>query len=118
MTIPSTIAAVEDPITLPGWSIRNKSQFLENNQWKNRGHVTSFLLAIKGQPSQISQASGRPIILGNPSVGQVLAASTDSITVPEGLSNRFSYQWKRLSSNGTTFEANIGTNSSQYTLTD
>ena len=117
VTIPSTIAAVEDPITLPGWYIRNKSQFLENNQWKNRGHVTSFLLAIKGQPSQISQASGRPIILGNPSVGQILTASTERITVPEGLSNRFSYQWKRLSSNGTTFEANIGTNSSQYTLT-
>ena len=117
VTIPATAVDVEDPITLPGWYIRNRSQFISSGQWMDRGYDVSYLIAIKGQPSQISQASGRPIISGNPSVGQVLTASTDSITVPEGLTDRYSYQWKRLSNNGATFEANIGTNSSQYTLT-
>ena len=117
VTLPATDVDVEDPITLPGWFIRNKSQFISNDQWMDRGHDVSYLIAIKGQPTQISQASGRPIIGGNPSVGQVLTASTDSITVPEGVAGNFSYQWKRLSSNGSTFEANIGANSSQYTLT-
>ena len=117
VTLPATDVDIEDPITLPGWFIRNKSQFISNDQWMDRGHDVSYLIAIKGQPSQISQASGRPTIGGNPSVGQVFTVSTESITVPEGVSGNFSYQWKRLSSNGATFEADIGTNSSQYTLT-
>ena len=83
----------------------------------DRGHDVSYLIAIKGEPSQIGQASGRPTIAGNPSVGQVMTASTDSITVPEGVTSNFSYQWKRLAGNGSTFEANIGTNSNQYRLT-
>ena len=117
VTLPSTDEDVEDPITLPGWSIRNKSQHLSNNLWMDRGHDVSYLIAIKGEPTQISQASGRPTIGGNPSVGQVLTASTESITVPEGVAGNFSYQWKRLSSNGSTFEADTGTNSGKYTLT-
>ena len=117
VTLPATDEDNEDPITLPGWSIRNRSQHLSNNQWMNRGHDVSYLIAIRGEPSQISQASGRPTIAGNPSVGQVMTASTDSITVPEGVAGNFSYQWKRLAGNGSTFEANIGTNSNQYRLT-
>ena len=118
VTLPVTEEDIEDPITLPGWSIRNKSQFLDNNnQWMDRSYDVAYLIAIKGEPTQISQASGRPTIRGNPSVGQVLTASTESITVPEGVAGNFSYQWKRLSSNGSTLEADIGTNSSKYTLT-
>ena len=117
VTLPSTDEDVEDPITLPGWSIRNRSQFLSNNQWMDRGHDVSYLIAIRGEPSQISQASGRPTISGNPSVGQVMTASTDSIIVPEAVDGNFSYQWKRLAGNGSTFEANVGSNSNQYRLT-
>ena len=117
VNIPVTAADIEDPITLPGWSIRNKSQHISNNQWMDRGHDNAYLIAIKGEPSQINQASGRPTIVGNPSVGQVLTTTIDSITVPEGVVANLSYQWKRLSSNGFTFEADIGTNSNQYTLT-
>ena len=117
VTLPATAEDIEDPISLPGWSIRNRSQFISTDQWMDRGHDVAYLIAIKGEPTEISQASGRPTIGGNPSVGQVLTTSTDSITVPEGVLGNFSYQWKRLSSNGTTFEANIGTNSTQYTLT-
>ena len=117
VTLPVTAIDSEDPITLPGWYIRNRSQFISNNQWMDRGHDVCYLIAIKGEPSRISQASGRPTIAGNPSVGQVMTANTDSITAPEGVDGSLSYQWKRLASNGSTFEANIGTNSSQYRLT-
>ena len=116
-TLPATDEDIEDPISLPGWSIQNRSQFFSNNQWMDRGHDVAYLIAIKGKPTQISQASGRPSISGNPSVGQTLTASTDSITVPEGVVSKFSYQWRRLSNNGFTFETNIGANSNQYTLT-
>ena len=116
-TIPATDEDNEDPISLPGWSIRNRSQFFSNNQWMDRGYDVAYLIAIKGQPTQISQASGRPTIAGSPAVGQVVTASTESITVPEGVAGNFSYQWKRLSSDGADFEANVGTNSNQYRLT-
>ena len=117
VTLPATDEDNEDPISLPGWSIRNRSQFFSNNQWMDRGYDVNYLIAIKGQPTQINQASGRPAIAGNPSVGQILTATTDSITAPEGVVGNFSYQWKRLSGNGSTFETNVGANSSQYTLT-
>ena len=117
VTLPATAEDNEDPISLPGWYIRNKSQFFSNNQWMDRGYDVSYLIAIKGQPTQINQASGRPAIAGNPSVGQILTATTDSITAPEGVVGNFSHQWRRLSSNGFTFETNVGANSSQYTLT-
>ena len=117
VTLPATAEDNEDPISLPGWSIRNKSQFFSNNQWVNHEDDVAYLITIKGEPTQISQASGRPTIDGNPSVGQVLTTSTDSITVPEGVLSNFSYQWKRLSNDGSTFEADIGNNSNQYTLT-
>ena len=117
VTLPATASDPEDPITLPGWFIRNKSQFIASNEWMERGHHVCYLIAIKGEPRQISQATGRPNIAGNPAVGQVMTASTDSIIVPEGAGSSFSYQWRRLASNGTTFEANVGTNSNQYRLT-
>ena len=116
VTLPATDVDVEDPTTLPGWYIRNKSQLFSNNQWMDRGYDVSYLIAIKGEPSQINQASGRPTIVGNPSVGQILTATTDSITAPEGVTGNFSYQWERHSATG-VFEANVGANSNQYTLT-
>ena len=93
VTLPATDEDNEDPISLPGWSIRNRSQFFSNNQWMDRGYDVAYLIAIKGQPTQINQASGRPAIAGNPSVGQTLTATTDSITAPEGVVGNFSYQW-------------------------
>ena len=76
----------------------------------------AYLIAIKGELSQLNQASGRPAITGNPSVGQTLAATTDHITTPEGVVGNFSYQWRRLSATG-VFEADVGANSNRYTLT-
>ena len=63
------------------------------------------------------EATGTPSITGSSEVGNTLTASTSSITDPDGLPGSFTYQWKRFAANGTTFEANIGTNSSMYTLT-
>ena len=62
--------------------------------------------------------TGRPTISGSILVGSTLTASTSDIIDPDGLPNSFTYQWKRFASNGTTFEANIGTNSRTYRLTD
>ena len=62
-------------------------------------------------------ATGAPTITGDARVGETLTASTGSIVDPEGLPVSFTYQWKRFSADGTTFEENIGTDSDTYTLT-
>ena len=63
-------------------------------------------------------ATGRPTLPGGTTVGSVLTASIGGISDPDGVPSSVSYQWKRFASNGTTFEANIGTNSNRYTLTE
>ena len=62
-------------------------------------------------------ATGTPTISGTAQVGQTLTASTGDIADPDGVPSAFTYQWKRYAADGTTFEANIGTNSMTYTLT-
>ena len=63
-------------------------------------------------------ATGRPTLSGGTTVGSVLTASIGGISDPDGVPSSISYQWKRFASNGTTFEANIGTHSNRYTLTE
>ena len=63
-------------------------------------------------------ATGTPTITGSSKVGNTLTASTSDIIDVEGLPGSFTYRWKRFAANGTTFEANIGTNSRTYRLTD
>ncbi len=61
-------------------------------------------------------ATGVPTISGKPRVGQRLTASTSDIADPGGTDDAvFTYQW--VSVDGMT-EANIGANSSTYTLRD
>ena len=62
-------------------------------------------------------ATGEPAISGAAEVGEILTASTSSIADPDGLPSSFTHQWKRFAADGTTFEANIGTDSDTYTLT-
>ena len=62
-------------------------------------------------------ATGAPTISGTAQVGQILTASTGDIADPDGVPSAFTYQWKRYAADRTTFEANIGTDSSTYTLT-
>ena len=63
-------------------------------------------------------ATGAPTISGIAQVGQTLTASTAGIADVDGLPTAFTYQWKRYAANGTTFEANIGSNSSTYAPTN
>ena len=62
-------------------------------------------------------AEGMPTISGVARVGRTLTASISDISDPDGLPlpSAFRYQWKRYAANGTTFRANIGTNSRTYT---
>ncbi len=62
-------------------------------------------------------ATGAPTISGTAQVDQILTASTALIVDPDGRVTAFEYQWKRYAANGTTFEADIGADSSTYTLT-
>ena len=63
-------------------------------------------------------ATGKPSITGSSKVRNTLTASTSDIIDVDGLPGSFTYQWKRFAADGTTFEANIGTNSSTYMLTN
>ena len=63
-------------------------------------------------------ATGRPSITGSSKVRNTLTASTSDIIDVDDLPGSFTYQWKRFTADGITFEANIGTNSRTYTLTD
>ena len=62
------------------------------------------------------QATGKPTIEGTARVSQMLTADIRGIADVDGPPGGFAYQWQRFASNGITFEANIGMNSSTYTL--
>ena len=86
---------------------------------KDDGRATSaseYTMTINVTPVN-DTATGRPSITGSNNVGNTLTASTSDIIDVDGLPDSFTYQWKRFAADGTTFEANIGTNSRTYTLT-
>ena len=62
------------------------------------------------------RATGKPTIGGTARASQMLTADIRGIADVDGPPGGFSYQWQRFASNGITFEANIGMNSSTYTL--
>ena len=51
-------------------------------------------------------------------MGQILTASTGDIADADGLPSVFTYQWKRYAADRITLEADIGTDSMTYTLTE
>ena len=63
-------------------------------------------------------AYGRVTITGPEQVGYYLTADTTSIGDQDGVPSTLNYQWKRYAADGTTFEQNIGANSSAYRVTD
>ena len=64
-------------------------------------------------------AYGPVFITGPAQVGYELTAFTSSIGDRDGIPrDQLNYQWKRYAANGTTFETNIGVNSSSYRVTD
>ena len=62
-------------------------------------------------------ATGAPAISGTAHVGLTLTASTAGIADLDGVSSSFTYQWIRVDDDGTSNAANIGADSSAYTLT-
>ena len=106
----------EDASSLPGWSIRNRSQHKTTN-WQDRGYDRAIIIAINGRVPN-TPATGTPTIGGVALVGQTLSASTFGIiTDPDGKPSQFTYQWKRVDSDGTSNPTNIGTNSRTHRLT-
>ncbi len=79
--------------------------------------ASQYTITINVSPVN-DPATGRPTILGRPHIRETLTALTGGITDPDGMPGRLTYKWKRFAADGTTFEANIGTNSRTYTLTD
>ncbi len=64
-------------------------------------------------------ATGQPTISGTPQTGKTLTAAIDDIKDDNGLpssASDFTYQWLRV--DGSNNEANIGSNSSTYTVTE
>ena len=65
-----------------------------------------------------SPATGEPTISGTAQVGQTLTASTSPIDDLDGLPSVFTYQWIRVDADGASNPADIGADSSTYTLTE
>ena len=64
-------------------------------------------------------AYGRVFITGPTQAGYELTAFTSAIGDRDGIPrDQLNYQWKRYAADGTTFETNIGANSSTYRVTD
>ena len=116
VTLDATDSDSEDGSSLPGWSIRNRSQVKQSTNWEDRGFDRSIIIAINGTIPNVA-ATGTPTISGAAEVAQTLTASTSGIRDLNGVPSTFNYQWKRYSSDGNTFDTNIGVNSSTYRVT-
>ena len=77
--------------------------------------IAAYTMTINVTPVN-DPATGTPTISGSAIVGYSVTAGISGIADVEGLSGRFTYQWKRYAADGTTFETNIGGNSSKYPL--
>ena len=117
VTLDATNSDNKDASSLPGWSIRNKSQHKTSNVWQDRGYDRAIIISINGRVPN-TPATGTPTIGGLALVGQTVSASTFGIiTDPDGKPSQFTYQWKRVDSDGTSNPTNIGTNSRTHRLT-
>ena len=105
----------EDALTDAIWSIRNA--FMQNNpSWRDTSSGASIRMAIHGAATKNSKATGAPAITGTPRTGHTLTAPPGGIIDANGVPDTLTYQWKRHSAEG-DFEADIGVNSDQYTIT-
>ena len=98
-----------------GWSIADDRRHRQGAAgWGTSSY--SLKLEVVAEAANIP-ATGRPTISGTAQVGQTLTAATSAIADSDGLGD-FTFQWARFSADGNTREANIGTDSDTYTLTD
>ena len=119
VVLDSTESNNEDASSLSGWSIRDRSKWKSGtNSWPDQADEEAIRITIHGRDvTTNTPADGVPTINGTAQVGHTLTASTAGITDTDGLPSVFTYQWKRYSSDGNTFESDIGVNSMTYTLT-
>ena len=97
----------------------NKTAYASFTFKVNDGTADSAQYTITIDVTAVNDAAtGAPTISGTAHVGETLTASTADISDVDGVPNSFTYQWKRYAANGTTFEANIGTDARTYTLTE
>ncbi|MDE2781386.1 MAG: SwmB domain-containing protein, partial [Gemmatimonadota bacterium] len=73
--------------------------------------ASAYTMTINVTPVN-DPATGAPAISGTARVGNTLTAVTSGIADPDGL-GAFTYQWKRFAADGSTFEADLGTGSTQ-----
>ena len=86
-------------------------------KFKVNDSTTEHTMTINVTPVN-DPAYGKVFINGPSQVGYDLTASTSSMGDRDGIpQNQLNYQWKRYSSDGNTFESDIGVNSRTYTLT-
>ena len=85
----------------------------------NREASTDPYLMTVDVTSVEDPPTGLPTISGIPEGRRTLTVSTTEIADGDGLTSVvYRYQWKRYAANGTTFEGDIGTNSTTYKLTE
>ena len=117
LRVAATSSDDQDATSLTGFSIANVFQWYNNSDtWVIANGGNAIRITITGVVNP-NPATGAPTISGLLEAGQTLTASTTSIADPDGLPSTFNYQWKRYAADGTTFEADIGTDASTYTLT-
>ena len=134
-------------LTMSGWPISNLPFRIHSKSVDNRGRSLRYKPAPNGHGTPYATfkfkvndgtvdstaeytmtinvtpvndpAYGPVFITGTAQVGYDLRAFTSSIGDRDGVPrDQLNYQWKRYAADGTTFEANIGANSSTYRLTD
>ena len=98
-------------------TVKVKVRFTDNAEY-DEGPLTSAAYPSSGTVTEKTDppATGAPAIMGVPQVDKTLTAGTSGIMDADGLSGSLTYQWVRVDSDGTSNEANIGLNSSTYTV--
>ena len=134
-------------LTMSGWQINNLPFRIYSDTTENRGRSLQYrppkhangtpyaTFKFKVNDGRVDSAAeytmtinvtpvndpayGRVFINGPSQAGYDLTAFTSSMGDYDGIPrDQLDYQWKRYAANGTTFETNIGANSSTYTVTD
>ena len=134
-------------LTMSGWQINNLPFRIHSKSVQNRGRYLRYKPAPNGHGTPYATfkfkvndgtedstaeytmtinvtpvndpAYGQVFITGTTQMGYSLTAFTSAIGDRDGIPrDQLNYQWKRYAANGTTFETNIGVNSSTYRVTD
>ena len=134
-------------LTMSGWPINNVPFRIHSKSVENQGRSLRYKPAPNGHGTPYATfkfkvndgtvdstaeytmtinitpvndpAYGRVFITGPTQAGYELTAFTSAIGDRDGIPrDQLNYQWKRYAADGTTFETNIGANSSTYRVTD